>query len=116
MLLLLLWSCVLLPPKSSRLGDSERLRPLQRDGDLFTAGGDSTQANTLTLLLLLLCVPSAGAGPRWSCHLQWLLPRTRGWRGPEGTCSLSSSVLAGVGTVPWQPHTNQRDGQDSEQG
>lgn len=40
-MLLLPHSWVLLPPKSlrSRFGDSERFRPLQREGDRFTADG-----------------------------------------------------------------------------
>lgn len=41
-LLLLPQSWVLLPPKSlrSRFGDSERFKPLQREGDRFTANGE----------------------------------------------------------------------------
>lgn len=41
-MLLLLHSCVLLPPKSlrSRFGDSERFKPLHREGDRFTADGE----------------------------------------------------------------------------
>lgn len=42
------------------------MSPLQRDGDLFTAGGDGREANA--------GVPSVRPG--WTGHLWWLWPWT----------------------------------------